>query len=207
MTSLDYTIIQSGSAGNAVRIEDIMIDCGVSYSKMKDELYKCKLLFITHKHSDHLKLNTFAQIKKHHRFIKVIANYDVAQIVNVDFILSDNPKKIRTKAYEIEAFLVPHDVVTHGLAIHFNDGREVIYVTDSAGTKTWIKGKYDYLFIESNHDEVLLKTFKPSDFRYDYLNGSMRHTSKQESKAFYYLNRKNKGSEWIELHKSERFYR
>ena len=207
MHQLDYRVIQSGSSGNAVRIADIMIDCGIPYTRMRDELYKCKLLFITHKHSDHLNIRTYSAIKKNYRHIKTIANYDVATKITPDFILGDSPRKIKTKNYVITPFKVNHDVVTHGLTIAFRDGINVIYVTDSAGTDEWPKGKYDYLFLESNHDENILNLASGQHYGYDVFAISKRHTSKQEAKAFYYLNRKSKDSEFIELHKSQRFYR
>lgn len=206
MKALDYKVIHSGSTGNAVRIENIMFDCGVPYKDMKEELYKCKFLFITHKHTDHLKIATFKKIKTNHRNIKVIANYDVASKIHVDFILGDDPAPIKTKTFELQAFPVVHDVVTHGATITFKD-KKVIYVTDSAGTDTWLEGKYDYLFIESNHDETIINNVKKSQYGYDVLSAAKRHTSKQQSKAFYYLNRKSPDSEWIELHQSGRFYR
>lgn len=34
-----YNIIATGSKGNAVKIDDILIDCGVSFKKLKD-VYK-----------------------------------------------------------------------------------------------------------------------------------------------------------------------
>lgn len=204
LPKLDYEIIQSGSKGNAVRIKDIMIDCGVSYSKMKNELNKCRVLFITHIHGDHVKEKTLNNIRKYHKNIKVIGNYEVAQKYKVDMI--SGTKSITSKNWKLTPFYVPHDVVCQGIAIKFENGTDVIYVTDSAGTDEWLKGKYDYLFIESNHDENILKQIDLSKYPYDVLGSSKRHTSYQESKAFYYMNRKGKDSKWIELHKSERFY-
>lgn len=44
-----YNIIGSSSNGNCILIEDIlMLDCGISYSKIKDYLSKVKLIFISH---------------------------------------------------------------------------------------------------------------------------------------------------------------
>lgn len=200
---LDYKIIGSGSKGNAVRIMDIMIDCGLPYNKMKEELYKCKVLFITHIHTDHLRMKTYMNIIKYHRNIKIIGNWQVAERVRVDIISNVNP--IKTKNWILQPFEVKHNVITQGFTLKTKD-KDLIYVTDSAGTENWIKGKYDYLFIESNHDDVKLNSVKKSDYHYDYFNSAKRHTSLQESKAFYYMNRKSKDSKWIELHKSDRFY-
>ena len=146
---------------------------------------------------------SYMNIIKYHRNIKIIGNWQVAEKVRVDIISNINP--IKTKNWILQPFEVEHDVTTQGFTLKTKD-KDIIYVTDSAGTKTWLKGKYDYFFIESNHDEVKLNMAKKSDYKYDYFNAAKRHTSLQESKAFYYINRKDKDSKWIELHKSERFY-
>lgn len=44
-----YDIIGSSSKGNAIVVEDILLlDCGVSYSKLKPYLKEIKLIFISH---------------------------------------------------------------------------------------------------------------------------------------------------------------
>lgn len=44
-----YEIINSSSKGNCIIIEDFfMLDCGVSYSKIKKKLKDIKLIFISH---------------------------------------------------------------------------------------------------------------------------------------------------------------
>lgn len=44
-----YNIIESGSDGNTIIVEDIlMLDAGLSYSKVKQYLKKVKLVFISH---------------------------------------------------------------------------------------------------------------------------------------------------------------
>lgn len=204
LPELDYHIIGSGSRGNAVRIEDIMIDCGMPYRDMKEELNKCRLLFITHKHGDHIRRETLGRIKKHHKQIKIAGNYQVAELHGVDIITGVKP--LSTKKWKMAPFEVPHNVLCQGIVINFKTGIDVIYVTDSAGTKTWPDEKFDYLFIESNHDDTKLRMADKNRYGYDYISGAKRHTSYQESKAYYYLHRKGRESEWIELHKSERFY-
>lgn len=48
---IDYKIIQTGSNGNAVIYnKDIMVDCGISFSKIKPYYKDIKLLFLTHIH-------------------------------------------------------------------------------------------------------------------------------------------------------------
>ena len=53
-----YNIIATGSTGNAVKINDILIDCGVSFKKLKDVYKHIKLVLLTHEHSDHFRPST-----------------------------------------------------------------------------------------------------------------------------------------------------
>ena len=49
---MDYEIISSNSKGNCIIIEKfMMLDCGVSYKRIKDKLKNIKLIFISHNHT------------------------------------------------------------------------------------------------------------------------------------------------------------
>ena len=60
---MQYEIISTGSKdGNCVIINDVMVDCGVPFSKIKKQLYDIKYLLITHTHGDHSNIKTLQQI-------------------------------------------------------------------------------------------------------------------------------------------------
>lgn len=188
-------------------VGDMMFDCGIPYSKVRKHLYEIKYLFITHRHSDHLNTNAFHKITKEFPRIKVIANWDVAYIVPVDEIVGDDTE-IKLKDRTIQSFLCPHDVPCHGFVIT-QKGKSLIYATDTTTLEYAPVQKYDYIFIESNHDENKIRAIQNTSkklYGYDAWQGAMRHLSTQQSKAFYYMNRRDEDSEWIELHKSMRFY-
>lgn len=201
-----YEIISTGSKGNSVIINDIMVDCGVAFKRLKEYLYDIKYLLLTHIHSDHIKPTTLKRIKKEFPHIKVIGNYEVAQLYDVDHIINAGfPMDIDN--YTFEAFECVHDVVTYGYTWSFNDN-EIIYATDTNSLENAPERKYDYLFLESNYDveKLELARGKRSKYGYDPYISGLRHLSTKDCKTFYYLNRKDKNSELIELHMSERFY-
>ena len=203
---LDYHIIGSGSDGNAVRIGPIMIDCGMPYKAMKQDLYLCDTLLITHAHSDHIKVATFHRILEEFPRIRTFANPTVAYQFYINEVISTAP--FRTPSGIV---VTPYEGRHDTEVTYFTfcvDGNEVIYATDTNLVENQNHIKFDYLFLESNYDEQKLAALARQYAKrgYDPWVSSHRHLSTQQSKAFYYLNRRNTDSQWIELHKSTRFY-
>ena len=207
MKSLDYNIIASGSSGNAVRIENIMIDCGIAFKKMHEELYKVDTLLITHSHGDHIHGSTYEAIRSQFPRIKTYANPDVAYRYPVDMVLGSR-KIVLSKNRIIRPYEGRHDVPVTYFIITLNKNTNILYATDTCHIENPDEIPIDYFFLEANYDEnklaELRKQYKTRT--YDPINSSLRHLSVQKAKTFYYLNRRNSDSELIELHKSNRFY-
>lgn len=203
---LDYHIIGSSSRGNAVRIGEIMIDCGMPFGDMKDDLYKCHSLLITHAHSDHIKANTLKQINQYFPWIKTYANSDVAYKYYINEVIGSTPFVLKNGSI-VTPFAAVHDIPTTGFMIHM--GREdILYVTDTSEVNIPKDAKFDWFFIESNYDETKLREAAKNYRRgkYDPGDSAYRHLSTQQAKGVYYSHRRNKDSPFIELHKSSRFY-
>lgn len=48
---MTYEILSTGSKGNATIVNDyLLLDCGISYKKLKKYLKKVKVVFISHEH-------------------------------------------------------------------------------------------------------------------------------------------------------------
>lgn len=214
MKELDYKILSSGSMGNAVRIRNIMIDCGIAFNKMKEELYKCQYLLITHDHQDHVKPQVLAQIEKQFPNIEIYSTYKVARMndsviaINTDYLPIHLPKA----SCKIWAVPVPHNTICFAYVLHFED-MAIVYATDLKNTIdlsrfTEEEGfRYDYTFLEANYDETKLMLLGNAwHGQYNaYVDSSERHLSKDESLRFY-VKYRTEGGEYIELHKSHRFY-
>lgn len=207
MTRFKYKIIASSSAGNSVVVNDMLFDIGLPYGKIKPYLDGIKYIFITHRHTDHYKYTTAKYIKRNYPDIKWIGNWDIARLINLDHIVGDSTK-IKLDDRTIESFACIHDVPTTGYVVTWNR-KKLIYATDTASLKNAPKCKYDYFFIESNHDEKKINTMiskGKSIYGYDVFGNAKRHLSTQQSRTFYLLNRRSRASLWVELHKSSRFY-
>ena len=59
---MKYEVISTGSKGNAVVINNILIDCGVPFSAIKPIYRKINLVLLTHIHSDHFRPSTIKRL-------------------------------------------------------------------------------------------------------------------------------------------------
>lgn len=204
---MKYEVISTGSKGNCVLLCDgkIMVDCGVPFKNIKSKLYDVEVLLLTHIHSDHIREATLKNIKKMFPHITIIGNYEVHQYYEVDLICNAD-FKIETKGYEFQPFECKHDVLTYGFVWEY-EGDTIIYATDTSTLENAPKIKYDYMFLESNHDEKKIEQIvNIKSYGYNAYAGAKRHLSTQQCKAFYYMQRRNENSVLEELHMSSRFY-
>jgi ribonuclease BN (tRNA processing enzyme) len=206
---LEYEIISTGSRGNCVIIEDIMIDIGVPFKLIKSKLYDIKTILITHIHSDHVRVATLKQIVKLFPHIKIYGNYEVVQSFQkeafIEVVNENIPFEIHD-GYVVTPFKAIHDVLCYGFVFAMK-GNTIIYCTDTSDLRHAPIKTYDYLFLESNHDvKKLLDLADKRHFGYDVIASAKRHMSTQTAKAFYYMNRRSVDSKFIELHMSSRFY-
>lgn len=203
---IDYNIIGTGSSGNAVRIENIMFDCGIPYNKMKEDLYKVDTLLLTHSHGDHIKASTFEKIKTDFPMIEVYGNADVAYQYDVDKVIGTYPFTLKG-GRTILPFDGVHDVPVTGYIVQMK-GLNILYMTDTAKVEPPEDIPLDYVFLESNFDERKLReqSKKYKRHGYDPYLSVTRHLSTQKCKEFYFLHRRNAESVLIELHQSGRFY-
>jgi phosphoribosyl 1,2-cyclic phosphodiesterase len=203
---MNYKIVSSGSNnGNCVIINDVMVDCGVAFKTIKKDLYDIKYLLLTHIHSDHIKQKTLQLINEEFPTITVIGNHEVHQAWNCN-IIANAGFDIQTDDYTFTPFECIHDVLTYGY-VWEAEGQRILYCTDTGSMENAPDGFYDYFFLESNHDEKKLEAVrsqKKGNYS-PYLSGK-RHLSTQAAKAFYFMHRRSPSSEFIELHKSDRFY-
>lgn len=206
-------VISSGSEGNAVIYNNaIMVDCGVSLKALSEVKRSLKIVLLTHKHSDHLKIRTLQRLQAERPTLRVACG---------DFLLEELPciKNIDVlqvgKIYDYGAFKVSpvklyHDVPNFGWRIFLPNGQKIFHATDTVHLEGITAKGYDLYAIEHNYcEEYIQQAIEEAraNGEYTHAYGSIKtHLSIQQARAFIEANRKE-SSEVLELHKSRSFYK
>jgi len=206
-------VINSGSEGNAVIYNNaIMVDCGVSLKALQEVKRSLKIVLLTHKHGDHLKIRTLQRLQAERPTLRVACG---------DFLLEELPciKNIDVlqvgKIYDYGAFKVSpvklyHDVPNFGWRIFLPNGQKIFHATDTVHLEGITAKGYDLYAIEHNYcEEYIQEAIEEAraNGEYTHAYGSIKtHLSIQQARAFIEANRKE-SSEVLELHKSRSFYR
>lgn len=206
-------VISSGSEGNAVIYNNaIMVDCGVTLKALQEVKRSLKIVLLTHKHSDHLKLRTLQRLQAERPTLRVACG---------DFLLEELPciKNIDVlqvgKIYDYGAFKVSpiklyHDVPNFGWRIFIPNGQKIFHATDTVHLEGITAKGYDLYAIEHNYcEEYIQEAIEEAraNGEYTHAYGNINtHLSIQQARAFIEANRKE-SSEVLELHKSRSFYK
>ena len=206
-------VISSGSEGNAVIYNNaIMVDCGVSLKALEAVKRSLKIVLLTHKHGDHLKIRTLQRLQAERPTLRIACG---------DFLLEELPciKNIDVlqvgKIYDYGAFKVSpiklyHDVPNFGWRIFLPNGQKIFHATDTVHLEGITAKGYDLYAIEHNYcEEYIQQAIEEAHAKGEYTHayGNINtHLSIQQARAFIEANRKE-SSEVLELHKSRSFYK
>jgi len=155
---MQFSILGTGSSGNCFLInDDLMIDAGLPYSKIKDKVKNVRYVLLTHIHGDHLNMTTVRKIFVAHENIKFVcgqwliekllkSGIDKDRILPIEF-----GKVYQLGDYKISPIIAFHDVENCGYRIMY-DGKKHLHITDTC-TLDGIEAKgYDSASIECNHE-------------------------------------------------------
>ena len=206
-------VISSGSEGNAVIYNNaIMVDCGVSLKALEAVKRSLKIVLLTHKHGDHLKLRTLQRLQAERPTLRVACGAFLLEelpcIKNIDVLQVG-------KIYDYGAFKVSpvklyHDVPNFGWRIFLPNGKKIFHATDTVHLEGISAKGYDLYAIEHNYcEEYIQEAIEEAraNGEYTHAYGNINtHLSIQQARAFIEKNRKE-SSEVLELHKSRSFYK
>jgi len=154
---MKYKILNSGSDGNGIIIEDtILIDCGITFKKLAEDYKKLKIVLLTHIHQDHFNKTTIKKLAKERPTLRFgCCEWLVKELVDLG-VEKKNIDVFKTgKIYDYKDFkVIPiklyHDVPQCGYKLKIN-GNKLIYATDTNKIDHIIAKDYDYYFIEGNY--------------------------------------------------------
>ena len=207
-----YNIISTGSKGNAVVINDvILIDCGVSYKALEGIRSNIKIVLLTHAHSDHFNHTTIKLLAKNRPTLRfACCSWLTSDLVmlgvekkNIDIL--EIGKRYDYGVFSVSPVKLYHDVPNCGYRV-FMDGEKLFYATDT-NTLEGISAKgYDLYMVEANYDDVEIQErikAKRESGEYAYEYGVLHaHLSKQKCDDFIYENISSNG-EYVYLHQHE----
>ncbi len=165
--------LSSGSKGNCTVVkhgdELILIDCGLSFKKLKEKLKAADLsedmitaIFVTHEHGDHV---SGVRVSADKLGIPVYSNRNTGVFLErkkrapQNLIYFENGGQISQGAFIVEPFSVPHDGVDTVAYNVFCGGKKISIATDFGYPSQMVKQKLkdcDALLLECNHDVKML---------------------------------------------------
>lgn len=208
---MKYEIIGSSSKGNCIVVEDVlMLDCGVSYAKIKPYLKNAKLIFISHIHKDHLLPSTIQKIaynKPTMKFVtgskQVVRKLDEIGVNRNNIIYLYNYSWFDLGIVKLKLEPMRHDAENYGL--HFKkNSKKGLYIVDTANIDNVNARHYDLYLIEANYKEEVLERHKKECTQEElvYLNRvPQTHLSWEQANTFLIENM-GENSEYQYIHES-----
>lgn len=188
---LNLKVFGSSSKGNCYLLENnntkILLDCGVDYKKIIDNINTMELdgIVITHFHQDHCK-----SIYKLKDYIdcKVYSNDETLNILP---ILEDSKEEVyeNTKfeigSFTLLPFLIEHDCKNFGYLIKDNiSNHKLLYITDCGTIPNYQFKDIDTFLIEANYNEDWIKDKENLEIK-EFRNLSGKgHLSIQQTSQF-----------------------
>lgn len=193
---MEISALASGSSGNCFYIENngsaVLIDAGISAKKIVENLAmlkkspeKVKAIFITHEHSDHIR---GADVFARHFNVPVYATRKTAQSCLlcseeklVNFIR--NNESLDIHGMRIDAFSKSHESADP-VSYSITNGRKISVITDVGyGCKNVVENvsDSDFLFMESNYDEIMLEQGPYPPFLKKWIKSNEGHLSNLQS--------------------------
>lgn len=209
---IDFEILATGSTGNAIIINNIiLIDCGVPFKTLRDHYKKLKLVLLTHIHGDHFNKSTIRRLARERptlRFgccqwlVKPLLSAGVNS-KNIDVMEPD--VAYGYGAFDVIPVSLVHDVPNCGYKIHFPDGK-LFYATDTNNLNGIVAKNYDLYMVEANYGEEEIRQRiaakkEAGEYAYEY-KVLQNHLSVEKCNDFLYRNMGPK-SEYVYLHQHE----
>lgn len=156
---MNYKIINTGSDGNATVLNNkVLIDCGVTFKKLKPYIKNLQLVLLTHIHRDHFNKRTIRMLSEERPKLRFgCCEWLLQELLDLGIskkridVYKIGEKYTYTDTLSVQPIKLYHDVPQCGYRVLI-DGYKCIYCTDTK-TLDGIKAEnYDFYFIEGNYE-------------------------------------------------------
>lgn len=209
---VDYTIISSGSKGNAVVLNgEVLIDCGVPFKALECYYKDLKLVLMTHIHSDHFKKATVKKLAA----LRPTLCFGCGPWLAGPLIEVGVPKRnihvleqrmmYPYPGVSVIPVMLTHNVPNYGYKLHFPGGK-VFYATDTGNLDGVKAYHYDLYMVEANYEDEEIRARirqKEEAGVYPYEKRVLHnHLSKKQCDDFIYANI-GPGGQYVYMHQHE----
>lgn len=206
---VQYEIVSTGSQGNAVVFNNLLIlDCGVSFRRIKPFLKGIRIVLLTHIHSDHFNKTTIKQIAKDRPLVRfgcgewLVSDLMECGVARNRIDVFKEGERYDYGLFALSPVFLTHNVPNLGYKLFFPDG-SVFYATDCANLNGIFAPGFDLYMVEANHTEEDIENRirakkETGEFAYE-IQAKQNHLSKEQCDAFIYANIKP-GGEFVYLH-------
>ena len=197
---MKYNIIATGSTGNATIINDhVLIDCGVSYKKLKPYMKDLDLVLLTHQHSDHFKPSTVQELHRQRPTLRFgCCRWMVELLItsgiparNIDVLEPGWEYVYGDRAFVVQPFPLVHNVPNCGYLITENE-ETLFYATDTGSLSGVSAQNCDIYLIEANHGEAeiqerIREKLAAGEYSYEAA-AAMNHLSREKALEWLSMN-------------------
>lgn len=206
---MNYNIISTGSQGNAIVLNKIiLIDCGVPFKELKDVYKDLKIVLLTHIHGDHFNKTTIRKLATERPTLRFACCYWlVSELLQCGVSIHNIDSFEIGRIYDYSTFKVSpvklyHDVDNAGWRV-FQNAEKAIYMTDTVTLEGITAKNYDLYLIEANYiteelEERIRAKEAAGEYVYEYRVQKV-HLSKEKADEWLY-NNMGENSEAIYIH-------
>lgn len=206
---MNYNIISTGSQGNAIVLNKIiLLDCGVPFRDLKDVYKDLRIVLLTHSHGDHFNKTTIRKLAAERptlRFaccswlVPALLQCGVS-IHNIDSL--EIGRIYSYKTFQVSPVKLYHDVNNAGWRV-FQNAEKAIYMTDTVTLEGITAKNYDLYLVEANYiaeelEERIRSKELAGEYVYEYRVRNV-HLSKEKADEWLYHNM-GENSEAIYIH-------
>jgi len=151
---MQFKILSSGSQGNAILFDDIvLLDTGISFKKLPAGI---KAVLLSHIHGDHFNNTTIRKLHISDESINFVCGEFLKEylieigIPKKNIKIVDAGKQYKIAGVTFSPILLNHDVMNYGYRL-LKDGHKHLHATDSYSMEGITAKNYDSVTLEANH--------------------------------------------------------